>query len=527
MFWSGLLCVLLGFVSPGELLVKGNVVTSVETFLALPIADVSSTAGERAPLLEALWEGVRENPFLLVATGIFFAAILHTFFASKFLKWAHHFEEQLAADVAAGKVKPSADGEVSSIRATVFHFLGEVEAVFGIWALVLFVVMCLWPGIGWNQACEYLNSRNYTEPVFVVIIMAIAATRPVVSFAGKMLGKVAAMGNSSPAAWWFSILTLAPIFGSFITEPAAMTIAALLLARQVYSLQPKPGLAYATLGLLFVNISVGGTLTNFAAPPVLMVAAKWEWSLWAMLSQFGWKAFFGIVLSNGLFWLAFRSEFARLAEKKAALAEVAEEIDDDEEIPLWVTLVHFGFMAWTVMMLLEHRLALFVAGFLFFLAFTKATARYQRAMQLRGPLFVGFFLAGLVVHGGLQGWWIGPVLGRLTEVPLFFGATLLTAFNDNAAITYLASQVPALSNYDANGVHLTGEAYALVNRLHYAVLAGAVTGGGLTVIANAPNPAGQSILGKYFPEGISPAKLFLAAIIPTVIVGACFMLIPH
>jgi len=93
------------------------------------------------------------------------------------------------------------------------------------------------------------------------------------------------------------------------------------------------------------------------------------------------------------------------------------------------------------------------------------------------------------------------------SIVLMVGATVLTAFNDNAAITYLASQAP--------GLGITAK---------YAVLAGAVTGGGLTVIANAPNPAGQSVLGKYFQGGVSPGKLALSAIIPTIIMGACFML---
>jgi Na+/H+ antiporter NhaD/arsenite permease-like protein len=120
---------------------------------------------------------------------------------------------------------------------------------------------------------------------------------------------------------------------------------------------------------------------------------------------------------------------------------------------------------------------------------------------------VGFFLAGLVVHGGLQGWWIGPVLHGLAETPLFAAAGVLTAFNDNAAITYLASLVPDLSN-----------------SLKYAVVAGAVTGGGLTVIANAPNPAGQAILATFFPEGISPLKLFLGALLPTILIAAVFLI---
>jgi Na+/H+ antiporter NhaD/arsenite permease-like protein len=114
-----------------------------------------------------------------------------------------------------------------------------------------------------------------------------------------------------------------------------------------------------------------------------------------------------------------------------------------------------------------------------------------------------------VIHGGLQQWWIEPVLGSLSTLPLMLGATVLTAFNDNAAITYLASLVPGFTP-----------------EMKYAVVAGAVTGGGLTVIANAPNPAGQSILQRFFEGGVSPLGLFLGALVPTVILGFAFMLLP-
>ena len=113
-----------------------------------------------------------------------------------------------------------------------------------------------------------------------------------------------------------------------------------------------------------------------------------------------------------------------------------------------------------------------------------------------------------MVHGGLQGWWIEPVLKSLGELPLFVGATFLTAFNDNAAITYLATLVPGFTD-----------------ALKYAVVTGAVTGGGLTVIANAPNPAGQNILQRFFPDGVAPLGLALAAAVPTAIMGACFILL--
>lgn len=173
---------------------------------------------------------------------------------------------------------------------------------------------------------------------------------------------------------------------------------------------------------------------------------------------------------------------------------------------MWVTAVHLCFLGFTVWA--AHHPALFIGGFLFFLAFAQATGHHQSKVDLRSPLLVGFFLAGLVIHGGLQGWWIQPVLGSLGEGPLFAGATILTAFNDNALITYLATLVPNFTE-----------------ELKFAVVSGAVTGGGLTVIANAPNPAGQSILQRYFPDGVSPLGLLLGALVPTLIVAFSFMVL--
>jgi hypothetical protein len=220
-----------------------------------------------------------------------------------------------------------------------------------------------------------------------------------------------------------------------------------------------------------------------------------------MFTHFGWHAVSGIVLSNATYLLVFRKELFAL---KAAAVD--KTLKAEEPVPAWVTGMHVVFLGFTVWM--AHYPALFIGGFLFFLAFAQATAHHQSKVELKSPLLVGFFLAGLVIHGGLQAWWIQPVLGRLGEVPLFAGATVLTAFNDNALITYLATLVPGFSP-----------------ELKFAVVAGAVTGGGLTVIANAPNPAGQSILQKYFPEGVSPLGLFLGALVPTVIVAFSFMVL--
>jgi len=467
--------------------------------------DSYASQPESASILDILHDRIDADPFNLVATLIFFFAIAHTFAAPTFLRLSHRFEHEHQDLLAksARKLPPGSREEVS-FKAQIFHFLGEIEAIFGIWAVPLLIAIAF--SKGWSQARDYIGyGLNFTEPLFIVVIMTMAASRPILKLSEQLMATVAAIGKGSPAAWWLSILTIGPVLGSFITEPAAMTISALLLAQKFYVHKPSTKFAYATLGLLFVNISVGGTLTHFAAPPVLMVAEKWGWGMAQMFTEFGWKAVVGIVVANIFYYIAFRREFRNLSfGGRAGLLSSTEP--SATPIPIWVIAVHLAFLAWTVIN--NHFPALFIGGFLFYIAFTQATEHHQHELSLRPALLVGFFLAGLVVHGGLQGWWIAPVLSRLTEFPLFFGAAALTAFNDNAAITYLASLVPGFSE-----------------SLKYAVVAGAVAGGGLTVIANAPNPAGQSILAKFFPDGISAAKLFLGALIPTLIVCAAFLLL--
>lgn len=436
------------------------------------------------------------EPFNLIATIIFLLSIIHTFLASKISNLAKYYDK---------------NKKKVSYKAEVLHILGEVEIIFAIWLLPLMIAITYF--FGWKQVSLYLNRVDYTEAIFVIVIMAIAATKPIIDLAKVSLKQIARLGKCTPAAWWFSILTIGPLLGSFITEPAAMTISAMLLAQQFYDLKPSSKIAYATLGLLFVNVSVGGTLTHFAAPPILMVAKVWNWNMEFMLINFGWKVIIAILISNILYFSFFRKDFAQMKKKAAQSAMKTQSLKNVElsqqAVPLPITILHIGFLTWTVLNL--HSIPLVVGGFMFLLACMQVTMHHQYQFGIRAPLLVGLFLAGLVTHGTLQQWWIEPILGQLTEIPLFIGATILTAFNDNAAITFLASLVPEFAN---NVV------------LEKAVVYGAVAGGGLTVIANAPNPAGQSILSKFFPEGVSPKNLFLAALIPTIIVSLIFMLFP-
>jgi hypothetical protein len=374
-----------------------------------------------------------------------------------------------------------------------WHLLGEVETVFGFWALVLLVFMAL--AQGWTAASDYLDSRRFVEPMFVFVIMVIAASRPVMQLTSDVVDTAARAMPLRPAlARYFLGLSLVPLLGSFITEPAAMTLAALMLRHDVFSRGVSARLKYATLGVLFVNVSIGGTLTNFAAPPVLMVAAKWDWSTAHILSVMGWKAATGVLINAAAITFAFRRELGRRA---------AAPLGTQPRVPGVFVAVNLAILAAVV--LSNHDPEVFMGLFLLFLGLTEAYQRHHDRLILREGLMVAFFLAGLVVLGGQQRWWLQDALANLDGAPLFFGAAALTAVTDNAALTYLGSLVEGVTE-----------------EFKYALVAGAVAGGGLTVIANAPNPAGFAILKDSFDDqAINPFGLFAAALPPTAVAIGC------
>lgn len=476
----------------------------------LPLSSYND-AGET--LVQKLANRIERDPFNLAATLIFFAAILHTFLAPKFQRIAHELAVRHKQKLAQEKFRiqhPEQRMPVSFLS-TIFHFLGEVEVVFGIW-IIPFALVCQKYYSLQDFKLYIDHDCQFTEPLFVAVIMIIASSRPIYRLAENTLQLGASIGKGSPAAWWLSVLTIAPLLGSCITEPAAMTLAAILLSKKFYQLKPSVPLKYATLALLFVNISVGGSLTHFAAPPIVMVAEKWNWTIEYMLQHFGWKAASAVVISNIIYFLIFRREFKRLHEVQIANSAFDNAVptsweDRQDKIPIWVYAISLCFLAWTV--IFSHSPAIFIGGFMFFLGFTMATPQYQNEFSIKVPMLVAFFLAGLIILGGVQGWWMEPVLQSLQSLgseTTMSVATILTAFNDNAAVTFLASTVPGLPE-----------------TIKYAIVAGAISGGGLTVIANAPNPAGQAILGKFF-KGINPLGLFLWALAPTVIVFIFFTL---
>jgi Putative Na+/H+ antiporter len=411
-----------------------------------------------------------------VAAIIFAIALVHTF-STKFF-------EQLA------KRHPH--------HAGLFHLLGEVEVVFGFWAIVLIALMAVMQSGA--QAIQYASSRQFTEPLFVFVTMVIAATRPVVDTLAALVAWVARLlpARAVVAQVWLN-LALVPLIGSLVTEPVAMTLAALMLRAVVFRPGIPEWLKYAALGVLLVNISIGGTLTSFAAPPVLMVASAWNWDSAFMARNFGWKAAIAVVINATAVTLLLRRHLTDAVPGTDALNAV--------RVPLLVSLIHLSFLAAVVA--LTHHAVIFIGIFLMFLGFTQAYARYQTPLILKEALLVGFFLAGLVVLGGLQQWWLQPIVSSLEPIALFFGALGLTAIVDNAALTYLGSLIEGMSD-----------------AAKYMLVAGAVAGGGLTVIANAPNPAGITLLKRGFNDAsVSAGGLLLGAALPTAVAAAALLLL--
>lgn len=409
-----------------------------------------------------------------VAAVLFAAALLHTFLARQFERLARRY--------------PRHDG--------LFHLLGEVEVVFGLWAMVLVLAMAALAS--WKDAFTYVEARQYTEPLFVFVVMVIAASHPVMAALQASVQRAARLlpVETGLATVWLCLAVL-PLLGSLVTEPAAMTLAALLLRPRVFRADVPERWKYLALGVLFVNVSIGGTLTSYAAPPVLMVASAWDWDSAFMARTFGWKAAVAVLVNASLAcWLLRR----HLPASTAAPGE-----DAGPDVPVTVRLVHLAFLAAVVVT--AHHPVVFFGLFLFFLGFTTAYGRYQQPLLIREALLVAFFLAGLVVLGGMQEWWLQPLVSSMDAKTLFFGALALTAVTDNAALTYLGSLIEGLSP-----------------EARYALVAGAVAGGGLTVIANAPNPAGVALLRSGFEDAsVGAGGLLLGAAVPTLVAAAAFL----
>ncbi|MDH4469206.1 MAG: putative Na+/H+ antiporter [Bacteriovoracaceae bacterium] len=421
-----------------------------------------------------------ENQVLLIGSTVIFAiSLIHSFMSIPISNYSQSLKED-------------------SIKKNLLHYFGEVESIFGIWALVFIIFYSF--VLGPSAAVAYVSDVNYTEPLFVFVIMIMASARPVLKMAEQLILKFAnVLPFEKKMSFYVSALILGPLLGSFITEPAAMTLVSMILLHKFFRNPMTPAFKFATVGLLFVNISIGGTLTHFAAPPVVMVAGKWGWDTLFMLSHFGYKTIISLILSTGLYAFIFKRELR-------GKVPLTKERDNKANVPLWLSVIHIVFLVLVIMT--AHHPKFFISIFIFYLGFLNITLPYQEAPRIQSGLMVGFFLAALVTLGKLQAWWLQPLIQSLSDFTLYLSATGLTGITDNAALTYLGSLVD------------------LSDSAKYALVAGAVTGGGLTVIANAPNPAGYTILKDTFKYGISPLKLFFGALIPTIITILCYQFLP-
>lgn len=424
------------------------------------------------------------------ATIIFALAVVHTFLSPWLHKTSLRLREQKKA-----RLKHSNFYHFSS---EVLFLLSEIEVIFGIWLIPLLIGMVLITST--QQTIQFLQSHDYTDALYIMVILVIVASRPIITFMERILEVVARLGKDSPSSWWWTIMILAPISGALLKEPGAMALGAILLLEKFYVLNSSERFKYATMGLFFVNVSIGGMLTPFASRALFIVADKWDWSVGYMMGHFGWKAIISILVANTLYFILFRKEFPKYFPREVLKRERSE---NDRPTPIWITVVHLLFLA-AVAYWGEYA-PIFLGFFVLFLGFHRATSFYQRPLQLREGLLIGFFFASLIIHGDLQDWWVIPLFSNLPESMMVLVSCSLSAILDNAEVIYLGSKAPNLTE-----------------TLRDALVIGAMASGGLTIIANAPNPIGLVTLRESFKKEISFWRLFRAALIPTLIVLAVF-----
>lgn len=418
----------------------------------------------------------------VAGTVCFAAAMLQTFAAPLIKKVASRTGEE-------------------TVKGKILLMLSEAEIIFGLWAGVIFLALMAICG---DNPVHYLEKLEFTEPVFVFVVLVVAASGPVVGIATKAIDWIARrVPLPDQLDFFLTTMIVGPLLGSLITEPAAITLTASILRDRYFKQGLSRSFIHAILAVMFVNVSIGGTLTHFAAPPIVMVAKSWGLDTPYMVRHLGYKAAIAIIVNAGLLTWIFRKELLQ--------TRTSEQLKTDERPHAhWsLTVIHLVLLTATVLM--AHHPKALLAVFIVFLGVVHVTHHYQEKLEIETGLKVGVFLAGLMVLGAQQVWWLQPIVGKLGEAVLFVATIFLTGVNDNASITYLASLITGISQSSK-----------------YAILTGAVAGGGLTIIANAPNPAGYGVLKKFFEDsgGRNDAQLFVAALLPTTIAAVCFWYLP-
>ena len=422
---------------------------------------------------------------------IFFLAIAHTFLTPQIHAWAGNLKMM--------QIAHPYHWRFYYFLSELLHLNSEIEVIFGLWLLPLFVWASLFTD--WAAIQEYIVGRDYTFALYIMVIIVVIGSRPIISFAERVLEFIARIGRDSAGAWWLTIMTVGPLLGSLLKEPGAMALSAILLSKKFYPYRPSRAFQYATLGLLFANISVGGLLSPYSSRALFFAAKSWGWDTHYMFTHFGWKLLIGIVLINSFYYCLFRKNFKESFPKKLpALAKGEESVPT----PFWITIIHLAFVI-SISVYSLHA-AIFIGIFIVFLGFHQVTRFYQSKLHIKQAALVGFFFVSLILHGELQGFWMVPLLRDFGEHVMVGGGFLLSAFTDNAIVNYLAVQIPSFTP-----------------RAQYLLVAAAMSAGGLTAIANVANPIGLTILRPSFHEEISLFKLFLGGLFPSLFYLLIFM----
>lgn len=428
---------------------------------------------------------MRPVPFEILTLIVFICAIIHTFLTPRLFL--------LSKKMAVKAEKGKKNWRIYHFCSELIYFASEVEVVFGLWVFPLIVAYPFF--FSTKEVVNYINSHDYSAPFYFTVIMVIVGTRPILYFAEGLLEKLAKLGKDTPAAWWWTIMMAGPLLSIILKEPGAMTLSAIVLAHKFYHYKPSLKFQYATLALLFSNISLSALLNPYASKSLFLISSELRWEFQYLFFQFGWKALIAILLNNTTYFFFFRKEFQKSNfPKKIPLRKKSRHAP-----PLWITIIHLIFV-----FLIAYNASyfpIFIAFFVIFLGFYRATSFYQDPLKLQPAILVGFFFASLMLHGELQAWWVSAIWNNLSPWMTLVSSTIFSTFIDDATLLYIFSKLPRP---------------LFENSINY-VIAGALSSGGLTIIANGPNLIGYSFLREFFGEKISFFPLFLAALLPTVI----------
>ncbi|WP_348663117.1 putative Na+/H+ antiporter [Chlamydia vaughanii] len=372
-----------------------------------------------------------------------------------------------------------------------YRLVSRVELVFVLWAAPLFLWFLY--SEGYKVTMGYFNSRNYVFSLFIVIMLILLESRPIVYFSERIFSNIAKIGRQSPRCWWWTLMIACPLSSIFLKETGAMIIAATLLARNFYKFSPSPRFAYATMGLLFSNISIGGLTSGLSSRALFIILPSVRWGNSFILKYFCWKSIIAMLISTTIYYLIFRKEFDNFPKV------VTNPSMMNERVPKWIICVHIILVGSVIF---ARSIPLLMAAILiFYLGFQKFTIFYQHSIRTAKVCFVGLFYAGLVIFGELQEWWVLEIMHRMSDFGYLITSYTLSIFLDNALVNYLVHNLPVATDC-----------------FLYLVIAGCMSAGGLTIISNMPNIVGYLIIRPTFPSSsVSLGWLFLSALGPSII----------